>query len=280
MSVRIDSERGKGSHVTLYYGSRKTTVKDRRKEIPAGLLSAMIRHSGAAASRCGRSHRSHQARSAILTPEPRSSSARRPGTVPNHRDPGILLDLPVRSEDGGSGGEGRSDDDAVRRVFVQRRQRRGTLCDSPIDRYFLDAMMIECFGNPVSRGKRKFEGASPVFDADLESRDGGDEQIAGVVGDDAAHFGRQFSGGRREPKQGTGVEQQVQASGQSSSASGATGSSWNTIPDNRGFATSGSRFAVAIGPISATGVPDAFPALLDQPQQFREACLRFMSIHH
>lgn len=30
----------------LYYGSRKTTVKDRRKEIPAGLLAAMIRQLG------------------------------------------------------------------------------------------------------------------------------------------------------------------------------------------------------------------------------------------
>ena len=44
--VRIDSKRGKGSHVTLYYGLRKTTVKDRRKEISAGLLAAMIRQLG------------------------------------------------------------------------------------------------------------------------------------------------------------------------------------------------------------------------------------------
>ena len=42
--VRIDTERGKGSHITLYYGSRFTIVKDRRKEIAPGLLSAMIRH--------------------------------------------------------------------------------------------------------------------------------------------------------------------------------------------------------------------------------------------
>ena len=44
--VRIDTERGKGSHITLYYGSRFTIVKDRRKEIAPGLLSAMIRHLG------------------------------------------------------------------------------------------------------------------------------------------------------------------------------------------------------------------------------------------
>ena len=41
--VRIDTKRGKGSHITVYYGARKTVVKDRRKEMPAGLLSAMIR---------------------------------------------------------------------------------------------------------------------------------------------------------------------------------------------------------------------------------------------
>ena len=40
--VRLDAKRGKGSHVTLYYGSRKTIVKDRRKEISPGLLSAML----------------------------------------------------------------------------------------------------------------------------------------------------------------------------------------------------------------------------------------------
>ena len=43
VSVRLDTKRGKGSHVTLYYGTRKTVVKDRRKELAPGLLSAMIR---------------------------------------------------------------------------------------------------------------------------------------------------------------------------------------------------------------------------------------------
>ena len=46
--VRIDTERGKGSHITIYYGDRFTIVKDRRKDIRAGLLSAMIRHLGLA----------------------------------------------------------------------------------------------------------------------------------------------------------------------------------------------------------------------------------------
>ena len=41
--VRLDAKRGKGSHVTLYYGDRKTVVKDRRKDIGPGLLAAMIR---------------------------------------------------------------------------------------------------------------------------------------------------------------------------------------------------------------------------------------------
>lgn len=38
--VRIDAKRGKGSHITLYYGKQKTVMKDRRREIGAGLLSS------------------------------------------------------------------------------------------------------------------------------------------------------------------------------------------------------------------------------------------------
>ncbi len=44
--VRVEPKRGKGSHVTLYYGTRKTVVKDLRKEVAPGLLSAMIRQLG------------------------------------------------------------------------------------------------------------------------------------------------------------------------------------------------------------------------------------------
>jgi hypothetical protein len=33
---------GKGSHGTLHYGSRKTTLKDLRKEISTGLLHAVL----------------------------------------------------------------------------------------------------------------------------------------------------------------------------------------------------------------------------------------------
>jgi mRNA interferase HicA len=42
VAVRFDKKRGKGSHGTLYYGDRKTTVKDRKKEIGSGLLGAML----------------------------------------------------------------------------------------------------------------------------------------------------------------------------------------------------------------------------------------------
>ena len=46
VQVRVDAKRGKGSHVTLYYGDRKTVVKNRRKEVGPGLQSAMIRQLG------------------------------------------------------------------------------------------------------------------------------------------------------------------------------------------------------------------------------------------
>ena len=44
--VRVEAKRGKGSHITLYYGTRKTVVKDLRKEVAPGLLSGMIRQLG------------------------------------------------------------------------------------------------------------------------------------------------------------------------------------------------------------------------------------------
>ena len=46
VAVRVDAKRGKGSHMTLYYGSRKTIVKDRRKELGAGLVASMLRQLG------------------------------------------------------------------------------------------------------------------------------------------------------------------------------------------------------------------------------------------
>jgi len=34
---------GKGSHGTLYFGNRRTTIKDRKKEIGKGLLNSMLK---------------------------------------------------------------------------------------------------------------------------------------------------------------------------------------------------------------------------------------------
>ena len=46
ITVRFESRPGKGSHGRLYYGSRFTTVKDRKKEIGKGLLHAMLNQLG------------------------------------------------------------------------------------------------------------------------------------------------------------------------------------------------------------------------------------------
>ncbi len=42
IEVRVVKSRGKGSHVVRYYGSRFATVKDRKKDLSAGLLAAML----------------------------------------------------------------------------------------------------------------------------------------------------------------------------------------------------------------------------------------------
>jgi mRNA interferase HicA len=41
--VEFVVERGKGSHGTLYFGSRHTIVKHRKTELKPGLLHAMLR---------------------------------------------------------------------------------------------------------------------------------------------------------------------------------------------------------------------------------------------
>ena len=43
VAVRFEARPGKGSHGRLHYGTRFTTVKDRRQEIGSGLLAAMLR---------------------------------------------------------------------------------------------------------------------------------------------------------------------------------------------------------------------------------------------
>lgn len=50
VAITFEKRHGKGSHGTLYYGNRKTTVKDRKKEIGPGLLSAMLEQLGIAKS--------------------------------------------------------------------------------------------------------------------------------------------------------------------------------------------------------------------------------------
>jgi len=44
--VRFETHQGKGSHGRLYYGERFTTIKDRKKELGAGLLRAMLNQLG------------------------------------------------------------------------------------------------------------------------------------------------------------------------------------------------------------------------------------------
>ena len=46
VTVRFEPRKGKGSHGRLYFGHRFTTMKDRRKKIGQGLLSAMLRQLG------------------------------------------------------------------------------------------------------------------------------------------------------------------------------------------------------------------------------------------
>lgn len=46
MPVSFEPGHGKGSHGRLHYGTRFTTLKDRRKEIGPGLLSAMLKQLG------------------------------------------------------------------------------------------------------------------------------------------------------------------------------------------------------------------------------------------
>ena len=46
IAVSFDRTRGKGSHGTLYYGDRRTVVKDRRKPLKAGTLLGMCKQPG------------------------------------------------------------------------------------------------------------------------------------------------------------------------------------------------------------------------------------------
>jgi mRNA interferase HicA len=46
VSCRFVAGHGKGSHGTLYYGGRLTTLQDLSRELPTGTLHAMLKHLG------------------------------------------------------------------------------------------------------------------------------------------------------------------------------------------------------------------------------------------
>ncbi len=46
VDVRIEKHHGKGSHATLYFGGKRTTIKDRKKELGVGLLNSMLKDLG------------------------------------------------------------------------------------------------------------------------------------------------------------------------------------------------------------------------------------------
>ena len=43
IAVRVDQKRGKGSHVTLYFGEQFTVVRNPQDELKTGTLRAMLR---------------------------------------------------------------------------------------------------------------------------------------------------------------------------------------------------------------------------------------------
>ncbi len=44
--ARVDKKRGKGSHVLLYYDTRRTTVRNPKDELKSGTLHAMLKQPG------------------------------------------------------------------------------------------------------------------------------------------------------------------------------------------------------------------------------------------
>ncbi len=46
LTARLDKKRGKGSHVTLYYGTRRTVVRNPKDELKTGTLHAMLKQLG------------------------------------------------------------------------------------------------------------------------------------------------------------------------------------------------------------------------------------------
>lgn len=50
LGSRVDEKRGKGSHVTLYFGDRLTVVRNPKDELKSGTLHAMCKQLGIAKS--------------------------------------------------------------------------------------------------------------------------------------------------------------------------------------------------------------------------------------
>jgi mRNA interferase HicA len=46
LACRVDEKRGKGSHVTLYFGDRLTVVRNPKDELKTGTLHAMCKQLG------------------------------------------------------------------------------------------------------------------------------------------------------------------------------------------------------------------------------------------
>lgn len=46
LESRVDRKRGKGSHVTLYYGDKFTIVRNLKDELKIGTLRAMLKQLG------------------------------------------------------------------------------------------------------------------------------------------------------------------------------------------------------------------------------------------
>ena len=46
MRVYIDKKRGKGSHQTLYFGERKTVIRNPKDELKTGTYHAMLKQLG------------------------------------------------------------------------------------------------------------------------------------------------------------------------------------------------------------------------------------------
>jgi mRNA interferase HicA len=46
VAVRVDKKRGKGSHQTLYFGERKTIIRNPKDELKTGTCHAMLKQLG------------------------------------------------------------------------------------------------------------------------------------------------------------------------------------------------------------------------------------------